>query len=254
MDVIRTLRAILAPSAGPVNHDRPPVGRPATPSGPQSFATALKEAANLEDPDIGTFGVIERLQRPAERQERPSVDPGRPTIGPDLPDAPGTDLPLEPPPIEIRDTIESMTVLILKPEVLSKPEPIQPPVGQTKPQTPVSEPKAPLIMSLPPVGVLWAPESLRASGASGPGIAGTDAATQTDLANKFEYYTNPEKYGLTLNQEARLFLDAVDKGYISKSPEGLGTLLSTLGRGAIGPTARPPEMTEYFRQFFAPRP
>ena len=106
------------------------------------------------------------------------------------------------------------------------------------------------IPSLPPLGVLWAPVTLKGSGATGAGIAGTDAATRTDLQNKFEYYSNPEKYGLVLNQEARLFLDAVDKGYVSNTAEGLGTLLAGLGRGALGENARPPEMTEYFRQFY----
>ncbi|MEZ4457457.1 MAG: hypothetical protein R2882_13060 [Gemmatimonadales bacterium] len=82
------------------------------------------------------------------------------------------------------------------------------------------------------------------------GINGTAAAIAESLQAKFEQYTDPARFGVTPNLEARLFQDAVDKGYVANSPEGLGTLLQYLGQGAVGPTARPPAMTEYFRQFF----
>lgn len=95
---------------------------------------------------------------------------------------------------------------------------------------------------------------LRGTGARGPGIGGTDAQVAETLRIKVDYYNNPAQYGVTLNTEGRLFLDAVSRGYIPNSPEGLGTLLAYLGMGSFTDDAqigRPPEMTAYFNQFFA---
>ena len=247
MDIMRKLQSILAPSAGPVNRAQPAIPRPATPAASQTFAQALRDAS-LEDPSIAPFGVQERLPGPIEGHGT-AAGAGGPTILPDIPQEPILDLPVDVLHIEMRDTLESMVVLDQEPDAPANPGTLPPPVAQNPRAVTIEPPTAP-IPRLPPIGVLWAPVSLRGSGASGPGIAGTDSATQTDLQNKFEYYTNPEKYGLILNQEARLFLDAVDKGYVSNSPEGLGTLLAGLGRGAVGHNARPPEMTEYFHQFY----
>jgi hypothetical protein len=74
------------------------------------------------------------------------------------------------------------------------------------------------------------------------------------LVEKHALYSDPAKHGVTLNQEARLFLDAVSRGYVSNSPEGLGTVLSYLSMGSFadGPkAARPAAMTAYFNQFYA---
>jgi len=56
---------------------------------------------------------------------------------------------------------------------------------------------------------------------------------------------------MTINQEGRLFLDAVAKGYVDNSPTGLGTLLSYLSKGSYGPEARPPQITVYLKHFYA---
>lgn len=106
----------------------------------------------------------------------------------------------------------------------------------------------------PPIGVLWTPKVLRGTGAEGPGIGGTDAHAAETLQIKVDYYNNPAKHGIALNTEARLFLDAVSRGYVPNSPEGLGTLLAYLGMGSFTSDTqigRPPEMTAYFKQFFA---
>lgn len=106
----------------------------------------------------------------------------------------------------------------------------------------------------PPIGVLWTPKVLRGTGAEGPGIGGTDAHVAETLRIKVDYYNNPAKHGIDLNTEARLFLDAVSRGYVPNSPEGLGTLLAYLGMGSFTSdtqVGRPPAMTTYFKQFFA---
>lgn len=116
---------------------------------------------------------------------------------------------------------------------------------------PPTEPPAP---ATPPIGVLWPPKALRGTGTEGPGIGGTDAQVAETLRIKVDYYNNPTQYGITLNTEARLFLDAVSRGYVPNSPEGLGTLLAYLGMGSFTSDTqigRPPEMTAYFKQFFA---
>jgi hypothetical protein len=104
---------------------------------------------------------------------------------------------------------------------------------------------------LPPIGVLWASLVLRGSGATGPGIGGTDADMAAQLQRKVALYTEPAKHGVLLNQEARLFLDAVEKGYVPSSSDGLGTLLAYLSKGSIGPDPRPTPITAYFDEFFA---
>ncbi|MFN0180644.1 MAG: hypothetical protein ACKVZ0_17730 [Gemmatimonadales bacterium] len=111
-------------------------------------------------------------------------------------------------------------------------------------------PRKPPAASLPPLGVFWPRLPLLATGATGPGIDGTAEGAARQLALKVGYYLDPVGHGVQLNTEARLFRDAVAKGYVTADPDGLATLLSHLSRGAIGPEARSPEMTEYFRQFF----
>ena len=256
MDVIRTLRSILAPSAGPVNQARPAGPRPATPAGAQSFASALSKAANLEDPTIGRFGVLERPSRPAGGQSDPSIDPGRPTIIPAVPNEPTVDLPVVSLPIELRDTLETAILIHRNPVVAPKADPITPPGPRdsvpvvTEPKPPTPPPKN---TSLPPIGVLWGPVAAL-GGSPAPGIAATNGQVGEMMQRKFDYYTQPARYGVSEGDEGRMFLAAVDRGYVPKTPEGLATLLSWNSMGDIDgnlkPTGRPVEISNFFSAWY----
>lgn len=214
MDVMKQLHSILAPPPVPAIRTRSAPANPETPAAP-SFAATLAEA-----------GLKPAGAAPAAREE-----------------------------IAVRDTLASLTDQAVDTEPVEVELPV-PEVEVPRP-APVSTgtvatdvPKAPKPSLLPPIGVQWVPVALRGTGASGHGVAGTDEAMARQLAAKHEQYTDPNRFGMSLNVEAYMFLDAVEKGYVPNSPEGLGTLLGYLGQGAMGPEARPPQMTEYFRQFF----
>ncbi len=276
MEIFRKLHSILTPNSEPAVRSQPRQPRPGNPGQP-SFADTLRAAA-ADDGTIRPFGV--QNGRLADGLRSPQVDPGSgqepsdpvaggggPTV---LPEAPEAEFPAEVPidslHIEMRETLESL--IIVEQERAGLSEPVLPPIIESDPaaEDPViNEPTgstttpssttpnpvpAPRPSLLPPLGVEWASMTVRGSGATGKGVNGTDAAAHQVLVHKHQTYNNPGQYGMTNNQEARLFLDAVDRGYVPNTPEGLGTLLGYLGKGAIGADARPPEMTEYFRQFF----
>ena len=270
MEIFRKLHSILAPSSEPAVRSQPRQPRPGS-SGQPNFAETLRAAA-ADDPSILPFGVQnDRLA--ARLRGGPGIDPGsseadqttEPGIGGPavLPEAPEVDLPTDHPidtlHIEIRDTLEQMIIVERDRAGLAEPvlppaiDPDQPPAPEAPtedtPKASVPDPTPPRSL-LPPLGVQWGFLAVRGTGATGKGVNGTDAAAQQMLVDKHQVYNNPGQYGMTLNQEARLFLDAVDKGYVPNTPEGLGTLLGYLGMGATGSNARPPEMTEYFRQFY----
>lgn len=249
MDVMRKLHSILSPGPVAANRSQSRPVKAEVPD-PTSFAERLREASKTE---------VTRPQLTPDKPRTADVAFESPAPDIDLPAA--QELPIEPVVVELRDTLESTVAreqerVYAAAEVdLEVPEPAVPELAkETVPEAPASPAKAsnePTPSLLPPIGVAWSSAFLRGSGATGLGIAGDDATTALDLVNKHEYYNNPAKYGLTLNMEARLFLDAVDKGYVPNTPEGLGTLLATLSKGTVGPNARPPEITAYFQQFFA---
>lgn len=103
----------------------------------------------------------------------------------------------------------------------------------------------------------WPTKLLQPSGATGPGIQTTQTAVDGSLATKFAQYTNPRANGVSdIGLEGRLFLDAITKGYVPATPEGLGTLLSYLSMGAIRAdgslTGREPAISKYFNDYFSP--
>ena len=184
-----------------------------------------------------------------------------PTVLPEIPGAETEAAPKDPPTVgKGRESLEeAIRVLQGNPVVRGGGD------GSQGPESPTivdSRPAAPVVVkqpavgastssALPPLGMLWGSMLYRGSGARGPGIGGTDAEAQATLGVKFGSYTEPTRSRASLNQEARLFLDAVSKGYVDDSPEGLGTLLSYLSKGSIGADARPPMITAYFNQFYA---
>lgn len=159
------------------------------------------------------------------------------------------------PPAEAGEIVLSSTVPALLPGTTREPAsgaPGEAPAAVV--DRAFSAPALPSTPGAPPIGVLWTPKVLRGTGAEGPGIGGTDAHVAETLRIKVDYYNNPAKHGIALNTEARLFLDAVSRGYVPNSPEGLGTLLAYLGMGSFTSDTqlgRPPAMTAYFKQFFA---
>lgn len=206
-----------------------------------------------------------------------------PTLMPDNPAAdqpaadgePKTDLPIDQLHVEIGDIGDTMgSVFIKQTEVLSNPEPILPPPSDPLPPTgglppvpndttpptvsakpPVAEP--PKAAPVPPMPIPWPTKLLQPSGATGPGIQTTQAAVDESLAIKCAQYTNPRANGIAdIGVEGRLFLDAINKGYVPATPEGLGTLLSYLSMGDIRAdgslTGRDPAIAKYFGDYFSP--
>ena len=104
--------------------------------------------------------------------------------------------------------------------------------------------------AVPDTSTRWPAIPIEGSGASGHGIDGSTVGLRNMLAVKCDYYLRPEAYGMTLNQEGRLFRDAISKGYVEATPDGLGILLAYLGKGALGEDARPEHMTHYFKAFY----
>ncbi|NOT08351.1 MAG: hypothetical protein HOP28_09115 [Gemmatimonadales bacterium] len=102
----------------------------------------------------------------------------------------------------------------------------------------------------------WPSAVLRATGVSAPGIAPDDAAVASAIQLKFEYYTNPAAHGIAdISAEGRMFLDAVDRGYVPKTPGGLMTMLVWNDMGNVNqsglPTGRPAEISSFFREWSA---
>ena len=252
MDIMRKLQSILAPSAGPVNRAPSAGGRPATSPAGQSFAEALQDASS-EDPTIRTFGVLERLRRPVTGLDDGSGNPTGPTILPEIPAELILDLPVDTLDIEMRDTLESILVVTPDPVLPTKPEPSQPPVVR-EPKAVAVEPPTVAIPALPPIGVLWAPVAFSGGGVAAPGIAATGGQVAEMMQRKFDYYTEPARYGVSVIDEGRMFLDAVDRGYVPKTPEGLATLLSWNSMGDydrdLKLTGRPPEISNYFKGWY----
>lgn len=52
-----------------------------------------------------------------------------------------------------------------------------------------------------------------------------DSFAAGGLQTKFEQYSDPAKYGVTLNTEGLAFQQAVQQGFVPNTPEGLGTFL-----------------------------
>lgn len=122
---------------------------------------------------------------------------------------------------------------------------------------PVSEPErlldptATLSEIVPsPTSAAWPPKAYGPSGAVGPGIASTEEAVANALRLKFEQYTNPAAHGVSLNAEGRMFLEAVRRGHVPETVEGLGTLLAWLGMGRVDPSnPRPGPITAFFDEW-----
>ena len=264
MDILRTLNSILTPGVSPVNRARPAVPVTETQAGQRTFAQTLEEAAG-DDPSIAPFGVSGRRTLPSrpstpDTPPRPQIEglapgtanpkgvftsPGGPTILPENPavDHPALDRPIDQLHVEIGDTLQS--IVTKETETLTKPEPMLPPAAEP--------PKA---SAPPPPPILWTPRLLVPSGATGPGIQTTQAAVDESLATKFAQYTDPKANGVSdIGPEGRLFVDAVKKGYVPNTPEGLGTMLAYLSMGdyrADGSlTGRDPAISQYFNNWFS---
>lgn len=61
-------------------------------------------------------------------------------------------------------------------------------------------------------------------------------------------YLNPKQAGVEPNQEARLFLAAVQEGFVPATAAGLETVLGYLSKGAA---ERPADIQAFFTQFYA---
>lgn len=88
-----------------------------------------------------------------------------------------------------------------------------------------------------------------------PGNPDDPTAVDQSLAIKFAQYTDPAGHGVTnIGHEGRLFLDAVENGYVSNTPQGLGTMLAYLSMGDVRPdgslTGRPAGISQYFNDWF----
>ena len=286
MDIFRTLQSILAPGAIPVNRSRPVVPVTETQAGQRTFAQTLEEAAG-SDPTIAPFGVVPRQPIPTlpaapVAVARPQIDAQAPgTANPNgvavngtgapVVDPPARDLPIDRLHVEIGATMQS--VFIKEPEILTGPEPLLPPpdadpapvetkppaAAGPKPPQPIGDPApggvtAPSAPMLPPIGVPWPARTAGGTGFAAPGIASTDAQVSGMMQLKFDYYTDPVGHGVSECDEGRMFLDAVNRGYVPKTPEGLASLLSWNGMGDYDrdliPTGRPVEISNYFSGWY----
>ncbi len=273
MDVMRKLHSLLTPVNEPANRSYSGTARPAS-QNHGTFAETLREAAgwaeNSSEVHLPTIVTKQTPEVPDATEKA---------------EAPSTDLPVAEVHIETRDTLEG--IIVAEQEKLETEAPIdlggddldipvsfvpddvvvaldEPEVGkpgagtvtaENTPADPIAPPAAepPVArQALPPIGVNWAPLVIHGTGVpAGHGINGSYDARVKQLELKHDQYNNPGKYNATLNTEARMFLDAVDRGYVPNTPEGLGTLLGYLSKGSMGPEARPPAIGAYFNQFFA---
>lgn len=270
MDVMRKLHSLLTPVNEPANRSYSGTARPAS-QNHGTFAETLREAAGWAESQS-------EVHLPTVITKRTSEVPG----ATEKAEAPSTDLPIH---IETRDTLEGIIaaeqekleteapidldgsgleipVSFIPDDVvvaLDEPEVAKPGAdavaAENIPTDPVAPPAAEppsTRQALPPIGVNWASLAIRGTGvAADHGVNGSDGAWLKQLELKHDQYNNPGKYNATLNTEARMFLDAVDRGYVPNTPEGLGTLLGYLSKGSMGPDAKPPAIAAYFNQFFA---
>lgn len=270
MDVMRKLHSLLTPVNEPANRSYSGTARPAS-QNQGTFAETLREAAGWtgHSPEVQLPTIVSRLA------------PGVPAAT-EQAELPGDDLPVAEIHIDARDTLEEVIAAEqekLAPESVIDPLDIPvapvpdeaghvvdgPKAGKsgadevaaeretTGTTAPAAAPEPPPArQALPPIGVNWMSLTIQGTGvASNHGVNGSDSAWLKQLEFKHDQYTNPGKYNATLNTEAKLFLDAVDRGYVPNTPAGLGTLLGYLSKGSMGPDAKPPAIAAYFNQFFA---
>mgnify|MGYP001412523079 CR=1 FL=1 len=266
MDVMRKLHSLLTPVNEPANRSYSGSARPAS-QNQGTFAETLREAAGWtgHSPEVQLPTIVSRLA------------PGVPAAT-EQAELPANDLPVAEIHIDARDTLEE--VIAAEQERLAPESVIDPldiPVAAVPDEAGlgVEAPKAgkggadevaaerettapaapeppPARQALPPVGVNWMSLAIQGTGvSSNHGVNGSDSAWLKQLEVKHEQDTNPGKDNATLDTEAKLFLDAVDRGYVPNTPAGLGTLLGYLSKGSMGPDAKPPAIAAYFNQFFA---
>lgn len=98
----------------------------------------------------------------------------------------------------------------------------------------------------------WPARVMSATGSKEVGVShASDAGVHAANALKFQYYTDPAGSGVSdIGREGRMFLAAVDRGYVPKTVEGLETMLEwgSMGDFRAGgiPTGRPPEISAFF--------
>jgi len=270
---MRKLHSLLTPVNEPANRSYSGTARPAS-QNHGTFAETLREAAGwTESPS--------EVHLPTVITKRTSEVPG----ATEKAEVPTTDFPVAEIHIETRDTLEGIIaaeqekleteapidldggsleipVSFVPDDVvvaLDEPEGTKPGAGAVTAENTPADPVAPPAaeppstrQALPPIGVNWASLAIRGTGvAADHGVNGSDSAWLKQLELKHDQYNNPGKYNATLNTEARMFLDAVDRGYVPNTPEGLGTLLGYLSKGSMGPDSKPPAIAAYFNQFFA---
>lgn len=235
MNIFRTLQSILSAQPVPEVIARKHSSNPATTS-PFTFADELDQRVNFGDAAPAPEAVSSPAEETAATENAGTQPAEQSTIGEAVDTAAESDA-------------AALTDAIVSQATRAASETTAATASAASTVSPESD-----LMTLPADGVLWPPLTLRGTGASGWGVGGSDAQMTDQTALKFEYYSDPEKYGMQLNTEGRLFQDAVNRGYVPNSPEGLGTLLSYLSMGSQrpeNPNGRPNEMTAYFAQFFA---
>lgn len=89
----------------------------------------------------------------------------------------------------------------------------------------------------------------RTTGETGPGVNGTEAGIAEQLLLKHGYYSNPVTHGISdVGPEGRMFREAVARGLVPDSVEGLGTLLAHLSEARA---SRHPAARAFFAEWFA---
>jgi hypothetical protein len=235
MNIFRTLQSILSAQPVPEVIARKHPSNPATTS-PFTFADELDQRVNFGDAVSAPAAASSSAEEAAVAEDAWPQPAEQSTIGEAVDTAAESDA-------------AALTDAIVSQATRAASETAAATASATSTVSTESD-----LMTLPANGVLWAPLTLRGTGASGAGIGGSDTQIAEQLTIKFEHYSNPQKYGVTLNTEGRLFQDAVSRGYVPDSPEGLGTLLSYLSLGSQrpdNPGGRPNDMSNYFAQFMA---
>ncbi|MSR03317.1 MAG: hypothetical protein EXR94_11360 [Gemmatimonadetes bacterium] len=98
------------------------------------------------------------------------------------------------------------------------------------------------------------PDSATISDGNQPTLSPKPSVDES-LRAKFAQYPDPAANGVSdIGPEGRLFLDAVNRGFVPNTPEGLGTLLTYLWMGSAATAAqpaRPAAISQYFGAWFS---
>lgn len=262
MDVVRILHSILAPypaSAGASGAERrSPEGTATT----GSFSSHLDEA--LRGPEEGAKPTPSLVPAVTQCLEEAMEEVSGPVAGP--PESSPWDPPV--PNQSMAEAVLQATESAVLPVSVGPVGPVGPaaaePTNAISGQAATPEASAAAVTHVATktatkasttTSGAWAPTVYRGTGATGMGIGGSDADALASIQLKFAYYTDPDTYGVTnVGPEGRMFQEAVRRGHIPNTVEGLGTLLTYLGQGAFamnGTPGRPAEATAFFDDWFS---